>query len=146
MLGSRNSVFSRLKAKQPGLISFHCNCHLVALIANHASKALPDFLEDATIQIWYSFRKVPKRYRNFLEFQVFVESKPHKLLKAGQTRWLSLEMCVNRLLEQYDALCSFSRSSEERLASIQRITSTLENPLTKPNVPQQCTTSDKCLQ
>ena len=62
---------------------------------------------------------------------MFVESKPQKLLKAGQTRWLSLEMCINCLLEQYDTLCSFFRSSEERLASIQRITSTLENPLTK---------------
>ena len=61
----------------------------------------------------------------------FVDSKPHKLLKAGQTRWLSLEMCVNRLLEQYDALLSFFRSSEERLISIQRITSSLEKPLTK---------------
>ena len=133
MLGNRNSVLSRLKAKQPGLISFHCNCHLAALIGNHASKALPDFLEEVTIQVWYFFQKSPKRYRVFEEFQVFVESKPHKLLKAGQTRWLSLEMCVNRLLEQYDALLSFFRSSaEERLASVQRITSTLENPLTKP--------------
>jgi hypothetical protein len=131
MLGTRNSVLTRLKGKQPGLVSFHCNCHLAALIANHASKVLPDFLEDVTIQIWYFFQKSPKRYRMFEGFQVFVDSKPHKLLKAGQTRWLSLEMCVNRLLEQYDALLSFFRSSEERLISIQRITSSLEKPLTK---------------
>ena len=131
MLGTRNSVLTRLKAKQPGLVSFHCNCHLAALIANHASKVLPDFLEDVTIQVWYFFQKSPKKYRMFEEFQVFVDSKPHKLLKAGQTRWLSLEMCVNRLLEQYDALLSFFRSSGERLVSIQRITSSLEKPLTK---------------
>ena len=131
MLGSRNSVLTRLRDKQPGLVSFHCNCHLAALIANHASKVLPDHLEDLTIQVWYFFQKSPKRYRLFEEFQAFVDAKPHKLLKAGQTRWLSLEMCVNRLLEQYDALLSFFRSSEERLATIQRITTTLERPLTK---------------
>ena len=131
MLGTRNSVLTQLKEKQPGLVYFHCNCHLAALIANHASKVLPDFLEDVTIQIWYFFQKGPKLYRMFEDFQVFVDSKPHKLLKAGQTRWLSLQMCVNRLLEQYDALLSFFRSSEERLISIQRITSSLEKSLTK---------------
>ena len=30
--------------------------------------------------------------------------KPHKLLGIGQTRWLSLESCVSRVLEQWDAL------------------------------------------
>lgn len=39
-------------------------------------------------------------------------------------------MFVNCLLEQYNALLSYFRSSEERLASIQRITSTQENQLT----------------
>lgn len=32
------------------------------------------------------------------------ELKPHKLLGIGQTRWLSLESCVRRVLEQWDAL------------------------------------------
>jgi hypothetical protein len=36
MLGSRNSVMTRLRTKQPSLVSFHCNCHVAALIANHA--------------------------------------------------------------------------------------------------------------
>ena len=131
MLGARNSVLTRLKAKQPALVSFHCNCHLAALIANHACRAMPDYLEDVTIQLWYFFQKSPKRYRTFEEFQVFVDAKPHKLLKAGQTRWLSLEMCVNRLLEQLDALVSYFRSTDERSSSIQRISTSLEKPLTK---------------
>ena len=62
MLGTRNSVLIGLKAKQPALISFHCNCHLVALIVNRACKTLPDYLEDVTIQIWYFFQKSPKWY------------------------------------------------------------------------------------
>ena len=131
MLGPRHSVLVQLKAKQPSLISFHCNCHLAALIANHSCKVLPDYLEDVTIQIWYFFQKNLKRYRTFEDFQSFVNSKPHKLLKAGQTRWLSLEMCINRLLEQYEALLSFFRSTDERSSNVRRITSTLEKPLTK---------------
>ena len=35
------------------------------------------------------------------------------LLQASQTRWLSLESRVNRLLEQYDALISYFRSTDE---------------------------------
>ena len=60
-----------------------------------------------------------------------MDCKPHKLLKAGQTRWLSLEAYVARLLEQYDALLSYFRSSSENQVVVQRITSSLENPLSK---------------
>ena len=69
----------------------------------HARKEFPNYLDDLTDQIWYFFQKSPKRHRVFQEFQQFVDVKPHKLLKAGQTRWLSLEICVNLLLEQYEA-------------------------------------------
>ena len=131
MLGSRNSVLTRLQTEQPALVSFHCNCHIAALIANHACKELPDYLDDLTVQIWYFFQKSPKRLRLYQEFQHFVDVKPHKLLKAGQTRWLSLEICVNRLLEQHDALLSYFRSSSENLASVRRITESLEKPLSR---------------
>ena len=131
MLGSRNSVMTRLKMRQPSPMSFHCNCHVAALIANHACGKLPGYLDDITIQIWYFFHKSPKRQRSFENFQVFTECKPHKLLKASQTRWLSLEACVNRLLEQYDALLSYFWSTEEKSATVTRITEALENPITK---------------
>ena len=119
MLGSQNSVLSRLRGKQPHIVSFHCNCHIAALIANHACKVLPDYLDDLTIQVWNFFQKSSKRQRIYHEFQQFVDCKPHKLLKAGQTRWLSLEACVARLLEQYDALLSYFRSSSENQVVVQ---------------------------
>ena len=65
------------------------------------------------------------------EFQHFVDCKPHNLLKASQTRWLSLEACVNRLLEHYDALLSYFRSTDEASATVCRITEDLERSLTK---------------
>lgn len=131
MMGRRNSVLSRFKDKQPSLIVYHCNCHLAALIANHACSALPDYLDDITIQTWYYFQKSPKQMRIFESYQIFTESKPHKLLKAGQTRWLSLELCVNRLLEQYESLLSYFRSTDESSAIVQRILTALEKPVTK---------------
>ena len=107
MLGARNSVMSRLRCEQPALVALHCHCHIAALIANEACKVLPDELEDLTTDVWNYFQKSPRRLRQFEEFQSFVECKPHKLLKACPTWWLSLEACVNRLIEQYEAwLCS----------------------------------------
>ena len=86
MLGSRNSVMTLLKTKQPSLFSFHCSCHVAALITNHACGKLPSYLDDITIHIWYYFHKSLKRQRSFEDYQVFTECKPHKLLKASQTR------------------------------------------------------------
>ena len=57
-----------------------------------------------------------------------MESKPHKLLKACQTRWLSLEAGVNR---QYQALISYFRSTEDRQAVVRRVNDVLDKPLTK---------------
>ena len=99
MLGRQNSFFSKLQAEQPSLIAIHCNCHIAALIANASCKVLPDNLEELTTDVFYYFQKSPKRVREWEQFQAFVEAKPHKLLKACQTRWLSLEACVNRLIE-----------------------------------------------
>ena len=131
MLGARNSVMSWLRCKQPALVAFHCHCHIAALIANEACKVLPDELEDLTTDVWYYFQKSPRRLRQFEEFHSFVECKPHKLLKACQTRWLSLEACVNHLIEQYEALFSYYRSTEDKQAVVRRVNIVLEKPLTK---------------
>ena len=131
MMGSRNSVLSRLRSKQPALVAFHCNYHVVALIANNACKVLPKELEELTCDVWYYFHKSAKRIREFQQFQQFVETKPHKLLKACQSCWLSLEACVNRLVEQYDALLSYFRSTDQDSATVRRITAVLEKPITK---------------
>ena len=59
-----------------------------------------------------------------------MECKPHKLLKACQTWWLSLEACVNRLIEQYETLLSYIRSTKDKQAVVRRVKIVLEKPLT----------------
>ena len=131
MLGAWNSVMSRLRCKQPALVVLHCHYHIAALLANEACKVLPDELEDLTADVWYYFQKSPRRPRQFKEFQSFVECKPHKLLKACQTWWFSLEACVNHLIEQYEALLSYFPSTEDKQAVVRRVKIVLENPQTK---------------
>ena len=54
----------------------------------------------------------------------------NKLLKACQTRWLSLEAYVNRLIEQYEALLSYFQSTEDKQAIVRRVKIAIEKPLT----------------
>ena len=76
-------------------------------------------------------QKSSKRLRIFEHVQCFVNVKPNKLLKACQTRWLSLEACVNRSVEQYDALLSYFCSTDDKQAVVKRVKNVLEKPLTK---------------
>jgi len=45
-----------------------------------------------------------QRTEAFAEFQEFWKTERHKILRPGQTRWLSMKTCVSRILEQYEAL------------------------------------------
>lgn len=67
--------------------------------------------------------------REFEEFQCFVETKPHKLLKVYQTRWLSLEAFVNHFIS---GIYSYFHSTEDRPAAVRHISAVQEKePLTK---------------
>ena len=92
---------------------------------------MPDELEDLTTDVWYYFQKGPRRLRQFEEFQSFVECKPHKLLKACQTRWLSHEACLNHLIKQYEALLSYFLSTKDKQAVVRRVKIVLEKHLIK---------------
>jgi len=66
----------------------------------------------------------------FREFQEFCEFKPHRILKPSQTRWLSLAMVVNRILEQWQALKLFFTSHwlNDRLKAAEHIYKALHDP------------------
>ena len=52
-------------------------------------------------------------HQSVVETKEFVETKSHKLLgigDIGQTRWLSLESCVKKVLEHWEALCLYFTS------------------------------------
>lgn len=104
MFGSHHSVKTLLQNDIPNLFVMKCICHSLALCASYASNKLPDSVENLVRDVYTYFKYSFKRQTEFKEFQVFVELKPHKLLQPSQTRWLSLHLCVKRILEQYSAL------------------------------------------
>ena len=81
-----------------------CSCHLIHLVSSYAALKLPKSLEDLCIDVFNHFHRSSKRQAVYKEFRNFFNLEPLKLLGSGQTRWLSLQACVNRILEQFEAL------------------------------------------
>ncbi|XP_050516405.1 uncharacterized protein LOC126891268 [Diabrotica virgifera virgifera] len=104
MVGIRNSLVSRLQENIPGIFTVKCICHSFHLCASYACKKLPEEVEQLTREVYNFFANSPKRVEELKEFQEFVNVAPAKILHPSQTRWLSLESVIKRLLNQYNAL------------------------------------------
>lgn len=104
MFGKHHSVSQLLIKDHPWILPVKCSCHLIHLCASKASLKLPKSLEDLCRNIYSHFNLSSQRIDAFHEFQDFFDVHKHKILKAGNTRWLSMKMCVDRVLEQYEPL------------------------------------------
>lgn len=104
MFGSKNSVVTRLEHNFPGIVIQKCICHSLHLCASEACKVLPRHCEDLARDIFNFFKHSSKRQAQLLEFQEFCHIETHKILRPSQTRWLSLLMVVNRIVEQWEPL------------------------------------------
>lgn len=103
----------------------------MALYASYAAEKLPNTVEDMVRDIYTYMKYSFKRQSEYKEFQVFVDTKPHKLLQMCQTRWLSLHSCVKRILEQYDALKLYFQSENLIDNKAAHIFKSISNPFTK---------------
>lgn len=109
MFGKYNSVSSHLKSEKPSIVLVKCSCHLVHLIASKSALKLPTYLEDLLRNLGAYFNRSYLRQSKLQEFQHYFQIDVHKILSPTITRWLSLNSCVNRVLEQYEVLRSFFR-------------------------------------
>jgi hypothetical protein len=104
MMGSHNSLATKLKKDITNLFVFKCICHSFHLCASYACMKLPKYVEDVARDIYNYISNNPKRLCEYKEFQQFLNLKIHKLLHPAQTRWLSLHSVVKRIISQYPAL------------------------------------------
>ena len=80
---------------------------LIHLASSYAALLLPKSLEDLCRDIYAHYHRSSKRQDVYKEFQSFFNVEPVKLLALGKTQSLSLQACVNRILEQYVALQNY---------------------------------------
>lgn len=109
MFGETQSVVALMKSEFPHIKFVKCNCHMIHLCVSHACLKLSTSLEDLCRNVFSHFSRSSLRRHDLEDFQKFLDISPHKMLAPGQTRWLSLEACVARLLEQWDALVFISQ-------------------------------------
>lgn len=107
MQGNRIGVQARFKEILPNIYTLDCVCHSVHLCASAAARILPSQIEDFIRDVYHYFSNSSKRIDQFNECQIFCKLKPHKLLHPAQTRWLSLQAAVDRVLENWDPLILF---------------------------------------
>ncbi|CAH2009382.1 unnamed protein product [Acanthoscelides obtectus] len=133
MVGRLNSLTTKLQAQIQNLFTLKCICHSFSLCASNACSKLPRRAEDLVRNVYNFFSNSPKRIDTLKEFQTFTETPIHKILQPSQTRWLSLESAVNRILEQYNALVLFftDAAMSEGVLAAQNILNDLKDPLTK---------------
>ena len=65
------------------------------------------------IDLFYWFDKSTKRKASLMEYCSFCDIDYREIVKHVNTRWLSLERAVSRVLQQYDALKSYFLSEGE---------------------------------
>nr|XP_015839922.1 PREDICTED: uncharacterized protein LOC107398880 [Tribolium castaneum] len=100
-MGAKTGVQARLKEALPNVFIMGCTCQSIHLCSSAASKKLPKSVEEFVRSIFNHFSNSSKRQESFEECQIFLEMKPHKMLKPSQTRWLSLQAVVDRILETW---------------------------------------------
>ncbi|XP_024872448.1 uncharacterized protein LOC112455009 [Temnothorax curvispinosus] len=104
MIGVRDSFASRLKKEVPALVVLNCICHSSALISSKACSKLPDSCEDVLHAVATYFSTSAKRSAILCDFQSFFGVESRKILKLSGTRWLVLQKCVTRLLDNWEVL------------------------------------------
>lgn len=130
MTGKRNGVPALLRKENPGLINIHCICHKLALACADTKAELKD-IDQAQLtlqQLWKFFQNSPKRTAVYLKVQEGTRNLnlnegsrkvvAKKLKKACTTRWLSFDLSVRALFEDFAAvLQTLSQLSEKETAA-----------------------------
>lgn len=110
VMGSVVGFQAQLQREVPHVFVLGCVCHSFALCANTASKHLPSWLEAFIKNICFYFLRSSERNSQFQLLQEVVHTERHKILKLCETRWLSREAVIERILEQWDDLHLFFQS------------------------------------
>ena len=115
--GCQNSIKTRIHAKNEAVYIMGCPCHIVHNTAGKAADAFESVtgfnVDDLVIDVFYWFNKSTKRKSNLSDYFDFCDTTYRDIVKHVNTRWLSLERAVERVLQQYTALRSYFASEHD---------------------------------
>uniref|UniRef100_A0A2S2P0Z6 HAT C-terminal dimerisation domain-containing protein n=1 Tax=Schizaphis graminum TaxID=13262 RepID=A0A2S2P0Z6_SCHGA len=107
MVGQHNGVYAFLSKEVKHLILVRCVCHSIQLaVSTAAAEVLPDHLEYLLSETYNWFCKSSLRQLSYQHLYKTINDgiDPLKIVRVAQTRWLSIEIAVSRILEQWQEL------------------------------------------
>uniref|UniRef100_H3AXW4 HAT C-terminal dimerisation domain-containing protein n=1 Tax=Latimeria chalumnae TaxID=7897 RepID=H3AXW4_LATCH len=134
-MGKRNSIYEKMKEKNPSMYTLGCPCHIAH---NAAKKGYSEMrkiigldIEDLMVDLFYWFKRSQIRKKELQEFCEFCDTEYKKVLKHVPVHWLSLELAIIRTLKLYEGLKSYFASSEDSSAQFKRLRVAFADPLTE---------------
>jgi len=133
MFGEHNSIVEKLRRESPDCIFVKCVCHSIALAVSKVCATLPRTCEALVRDTYGYFSHSAKRKNSFNEFQQFTNSPQHNILKMYDIRWLSLNACVDRIIEQWEPLKLYFQGEYlvDRLLVSERLCASFNDPFSK---------------
>ncbi|KAH7972736.1 hypothetical protein HPB52_016353 [Rhipicephalus sanguineus] len=107
MTGINNGVHRKLKAEAPHLVLIRCVCHSLQLATSAVTaEVLPRILEYVISETYNWFARSPARQMAYKKLYGLMNDgdEPLKIVQACRTRWLSLEIAVSRIVDQWTEL------------------------------------------
>lgn len=107
MTGVNNGVHAKLKKDIPGLVLVRCVCHSIQLATSHALEGtLPRNLDFMVSETYNWFAQSSVRQVEYKELYKLINDghEPLKIVRACQTRWLSIHSAVDRIMQQWTEL------------------------------------------
>ena len=134
-IGVRDFLKTRVTKCNPAIFFNGCPCHI---LHNAAQKAAECFagccgfdVEELVIDLYYWFEKSTKCKNELRSYCRFCDQDYREIVKHVSTRWLSLEIAVQRTLKQLPSLTSYFKSESESQARFKRLQNAFSDPLTE---------------
>lgn len=130
MVGDITGLKRRMIQAIPNLKWVRCPAHKTHLCASHAVKLLPSEITKLISNFHTMVNVSPKRQHNFDKLQHELELPKRKIPRIFEVRWLSLEMCTDRSIEQWQALLAFAGELGKDDEKARDIYKTMQKPQT----------------
>lgn len=111
--GKNHSLYTNLQSANPNILKANCHAHILHNCFKHSLGNLDLDVENLVLKIYAHFSQSAKRREELQDFCLFVESTYKELLRHVVTRWLSMGPCIERLLVNWQGLCSYFLSAQE---------------------------------
>ena len=123
MTRNNKGVSAFIHKENPDVYLNGCPCHLLHIAAKTATKEFSVDVEEQLVDIFFYLDKSSKQKKRIYHFQQQCGTSFHAIFKHGATRWLSLQACIKRMIEQWKPLQDFCKSKLNALGTKNKETS-----------------------